>query len=121
MRSLENSLGSATAHFWYLGRALQQHIQEDEDQPDPSETPHIVLRDPAGAADAFAMSPNRRFVVARSLSSLLVWDLLKDPAAYAMGMVPTTLRGHDALLLAVAFTPDGRWLVSRDLEQGVRL
>jgi WD40 repeat protein len=38
-----------------------------------------------------------------------------------MGMVPTTLRGHDASLRAVAFTPDGRWLISRDLEQGVRL
>lgn len=124
MRTLLNLQGSATAHFWYWGAYAELsaagELEEARGELQNDLVPRFVLRDPLNSADAFAVSPDRRWLVARSRNNLLVWDLLGNPQGFAMGLPPTVLRGHDGPVSAVAFGADGRRLVTGSYDRSAR-
>jgi WD40 repeat protein len=102
--------------------------------PDPSVAP-VVLRGHGAPIGAVAFSPDNRWLVTASGDSTAhLWDvstLLPGPARTVDTGVsaspkpglaaPNVLHGHEGAVLAVAFSPDGHWLVTASQDSTARL
>jgi WD40 repeat protein len=67
-----------------------------------------------------AFSPNGRTLAAVSGWRVVLWDVSRDDAADFLRIV-AELKGHEKEVTGIAFTPDGRWLLSASLDETVRL
>jgi hypothetical protein len=91
----------------------------DLSSPKPTETV-VVLAGHRQPVSAVAISPDNRWVGTGSADGeILLWDL----AARASRLVPIVLAGHEPrnAVVQLAFTPDGRRLVSAGLDKTARL
>ncbi|KAJ3520752.1 hypothetical protein NMY22_g12609 [Coprinellus aureogranulatus] len=95
---------------------------EAREQGDPSSS----ATDPGVAS--IAVSPDGRYVAAGTVDSVIhLWDLRPETQPQGLGKAPQQprmverLKGHKDSVYDVAFTRDGRFLVSASLDKGVRV
>ena len=92
------------------GFAMLWDVATGEQQGDPIR----CYGGPGGDIACVAISPDGRQAAVTSAGRVDVWDLETRKTIH-------TLRGHEGFVYAVAFSPDGRHLVSGGLDSTVRL
>jgi WD40 repeat protein len=101
--------------------------------PDPAATP-LILRGHQGAVLAAAFSPDDRWLVTGSRNGTVrLWKVSGLPllsgtealntgsSASDLAAVSLVLPGHQGAVLAAAFSPDGRWLVTGSEDSSAHL
>ncbi len=71
------------------------------------------LPDPTGAVLCLAFGHDRRLAWGSTDSTVKVWD--------GPGTETHVLRGHTSWVMAVAFSPDGKWIASASLDGTVKI
>jgi hypothetical protein len=75
---------------------------------DNADTKPVLLSEKGGADSVVAFSPDNRWLVTTSNTSLYLWDMT-SPYPGEMAVV---LRDHRRAITEVVISPDGRWLVT---------
>jgi WD40 repeat protein len=91
--------------------------------PNPAER-SILLRSHEGAITTMAISSNGRWLVTGSSDNTArLWDVsvILDTGVSTQVATPITLQGHEGKILALAISPDNRWLVTASGDNTARL
>lgn len=97
----------ATAHAWQWADVVRSKTSQFR--------PQVILRDEENPANSFSVSPDGRWLAAKSRNNVLVWDITAPEER------PHILRGHEDSLRAIRFSADSRLLVTGSADKTARV